>query len=91
MLPSRLVAQVMKNVPPARPASTELVSTLAVLTILVESVLSAQLTTTGPTVNVHLDLQEIHTVNVFLVRIINHRLANSKQSKLNNFLCSSKR
>ena len=75
----RLVAQVIMNVHPVKPAEIELVSTLAVLTILVESVLSAQLTTTGPTVNVHLDLQEIHTVDVFLVRIINHRLANSRQ------------
>ena len=65
----RLVAQVMKNVHPARPAETELVSTLVVLTILVELVLSAQQTTTGPTVNVHLDLQETPTVDVFLVRI----------------------
>ena len=59
----------MKNVHPARPAETELVSTLAVLTILVELVLSAQQTTIGRTVNVHLDLQEIPTADVYLVRL----------------------
>ena len=70
----KLAAQVTKNVHPARLAETELVSTLAVLTILVESVLSAQLITTGRTVNVHLDLQEIHTADVYLVSLIQFRL-----------------
>ena len=57
------------NVHPVRLAETELVSTHAVLTILVELVPSVLLTTTGPTVNVHLDLQEIPTADVFPVRI----------------------
>ena len=66
----------MKNVHPARLAETELVSILVVLTILVEQMLSAQQITTGPTVNVHLDLLGILTANVFRVRIYWWQLRN---------------
>ena len=58
----------MMNVHPVKPVEIELVLTLAALTIHVVPVLNAQYTTTELTVNVHLDLQEIHSADVSLVR-----------------------
>ena len=68
----------MMNVHPVKPAEIELVLTLAALTIHAVPVLNAQYTTTELTVIVHLDLQEIHTADVFLVRIIQFRLGLKK-------------